>query len=98
MEEKILAAKYADIARKREKKLKESLSNAQYDFSEIKDILYVHYNKCHIFTHGNGLTFKYPILYIRDLCAGVGMVLLGIADEINKIKKMIYMKVLILLN
>ena len=29
---KALAAKYADIARKREEKLKESLSNAQYDF------------------------------------------------------------------
>lgn len=57
---------------------------------DIKDYgseLYDYYNKCHVFTHGNGLTFKYPILYIRDLCAGVGMVLLGITEEINKIKK-----------
>lgn len=57
------------------------------NIKEYGSELYEHYNKCHVFTHGNGLTFKYPILYIRDLCAGIGMVLLGIADEISKIKK-----------
>ena len=63
------------------------LINKYKNVKEYGNELYSHYNKCHVFTHGNGLTFKYPILYIRDLCAGVGMVLLGIADEINKIKK-----------
>lgn len=74
-------------------KFKELIDLVDLLIEKHKDIkgygseLYDHYNKCHVFTHGNGLTFKYPILYIRDLCAGVGMVLLGIAEEINKIKK-----------
>lgn len=49
--------------------------------------LEIYYKKCHYHTHANLSGFKYPIIYIMDLCKGLGEVLLGVAYEINKIEK-----------
>lgn len=49
--------------------------------------LEVYYKKCHYHSHANLYGFKYPIIYIMDLCKGLGEVLVGIAYEINKIEK-----------
>lgn len=48
------------------------------------NLLKEYYNKCHLFTHGNLLTFKYPIIYIMDLCKGIGEIVLGVAEEIKE--------------
>ena len=47
----------------------------------------MYYKKCHYYSHANLYGFRFPIIYIMDLCKGLGEVLLGIADEINKIEK-----------
>ena len=49
--------------------------------------LEVYYKKCHYHSHANLYGFRFPIIYIMDLCKGLGEVLLGIAYEINKIEK-----------
>lgn len=48
------------------------------------NLLKEYYNKCHLFTHGNLLTFKYPIICIMDLCKGIGEIVLGVAEEIKE--------------
>lgn len=49
--------------------------------------LKVYYTKCHYYTHANLHNLKFPIIYIMDLCKGLGEVLLGIAYEFNKEEK-----------
>ena len=49
--------------------------------------LEIYYKKCHYHSHANLYGFRFPIIYIMDLCKGFGEVLLGIAYEINKIEK-----------
>lgn len=47
----------------------------------------IYYKKCHYHSHANLYCFRFSIIYIMDLCKGLGEVLLGIAYEINKIEK-----------
>ena len=47
----------------------------------------MYYKKFHYQSHANLYGFRFPIIYIMDLCKGLGEVLLGIAYEINKIEK-----------
>ena len=49
--------------------------------------LEIYYRKCHYHSHANLYGFRFPIIYIMDLCKGLGEVLLGIAYEINNIEK-----------
>ena len=60
----------------RDKKIKNAAANIE-----------IYYKNCHYHAHANLYEFKYPIIYIMDLCKGLGEVLLGIAYEINKIEK-----------
>lgn len=47
----------------------------------------IYYKKCHYHSHANLYGFRFSIIYIMDLCKGLGEVLLGMAYEINKIEK-----------
>ena len=61
----------------RDKKIKNYAANLE-----------IYYKNCHYHSYANLYGFKYPIIYIMDLCKGLGEVLLGIAYELKKNDKL----------
>lgn len=64
------------------------VNQLMYNDRRTKDYaskLEVYYKKCHYHSHSNISGFRFPIIYIMDLCKGLGEVLIGTANEIGKI-------------
>lgn len=49
--------------------------------------LKTYFNKCHLYTHGNLISYNYPIIYIMDLCNIMGMIITELTRDFDEVSK-----------